>query len=85
MCSSAKLSLNQCEEAKWIMTNKGATLANAKVHQGACNIKGAEAKQEFAFMLLEDFCTDKAKLLLDQCEEAKWIATNKGAQFLPTL
>ncbi len=53
----AKLSLDQCEEAKWIMTNKGATLANAKVHQGACNIKGAEAKQEFAFMLLEDFCS----------------------------
>jgi hypothetical protein len=23
--------------------------------------------------------------LLDQCEEAKWIATNKGARFLPTL
>lgn len=81
----AKLSLDQCEEATWITINKGATLATAKVHQCACKIKGAEAKQDFAFMLLEDFCTVKAKLLLDRCEEAKWIATNKGARFLPTL
>lgn len=81
----AKLSLDQCEEAIWITINKRATLANAKVDQGACNIKGEEPKQDFAFMLLEDFCTVKAKLLLNRCEEAKWIATNKGARFLTTL
>jgi hypothetical protein len=60
----AKLSLDQCEEAIWITINKGATLDNAKVHQGACNIKGAEAKQDFAFMLLEDFAQSKQSYCL---------------------
>jgi hypothetical protein len=33
------------------------------VHQGACNIKGAEATQEFAFMLLEDFLHSQSKAI----------------------
>jgi hypothetical protein len=73
----AKLSLDQCEEAIWITINKGATLANAKVHQGTCNIKGAEAKQDLLLCCWRIFAQSKQSYCLTDVKKQSGLQQTK--------